>query len=344
MTLTYPELTRICRGFAMLLHSGVGLADGAFLLAREEQGPLAELLTALGTALDGGIPLSDALEESGAVPEHAWALVRVGETTGHLEGVLESLADYYETRSAVKQQLRQAVAYPALVLALMLVVLGVLLVKVLPIFEKVYASLGRSLTGAAAGLLHTGQILEALLPVLFGVLILMSVGAAVLYFCPKCRRKLVSFWQRRYADRGIGRKFSNAHFAQALSMGLAAGLPLDQCLELAKGLLHSIPGAAERCTLCAQALEEGISFTDAVEKADLLPPSQRRLLSVGIKSGNADRVLGKIAENLMAEAWSALDSAISAVEPALVLVSSGLVGLILLSVMLPLADILSVLG
>ena len=344
MTLTYPELTRICRGLALLLHSGVGLADGAFLMSREEQGDVAQLLETLGNHLDGGCPLSDGLEQSGAVPEHTWAMVRVGESTGRLEDVLNSLADYYESRTAVKKQIRSAVAYPGTVLMLMLVVIGVLLVKVLPVFEKVYASLGRSMTGAAAGLLHTGRILKGMLPVLFGLLVALALAAAVLYFCPKWRQKLVLFWQRRYGDRGIGRTFNDAHFAQALALGLSGGLSPEQCVDLAGELLREIPGAAQRCQRCAQALQAGADLREAVEKGDFLPPAQRRLLNVGLKSGSGEQVMEKIAENRMAEAREELDKAISSLEPTLVLITSGLIGLILLSVLLPLADILSMLG
>ena len=342
--MTYPELSRICRGFAMLLHSGIPLADGAYLLAREEQGQLSEQLTELGKALDQGVPLAEALEERGSFPEHLFAMIRVGETTGHLERVLENLGDYYETRSAVKKQIVSAVAYPGTVLALMLAVVGVLLVKVLPVFEKVYASLGRSMTGTAAGLLHTGKILEGCLPVLFCLLAALAALAAALYVSPKLGQKLIFAWQKRWGDRGISRKFNNAHFAQALALGLSTGLPPEACLGSAEKLLQGVPGAARRVKACREAVEAGASFDSALEEGALLPPSQHRLLRVGIKSGCAEQVMEKIAKSMMEEAWEDLDKAISAVEPTLVLICAGLIGLILLSVMLPLADILSVLG
>lgn len=343
MMLTYPELSRICRSFAMVLHSGIPLADGAYLLAREEEGALAELLKGLGKTLDAGAPLSEALARTGAFPEHLWAMVRVGETTGHLEPVLERLSDYYESRSAVKKQLLSALAYPGTVLLLMLLVIGVLLVKVLPVFEKVYGSLGRSMTGTAAGLLHTGKILEGCLPALFLLLAALGVCAAVLYFSPKLGQKLILVWQKHWGDRGIARKFNNAHFAQALALGLSGGLPPEDCLDLARQL-QTCPKAAKRVEESREALKAGASLDMALEKGELLAPSQRRLLAMGIQSGNAERTMEKLAQTAMEEAWEALDQAISSVEPTLVLICSGLIGLILLSVLLPLADILSVLG
>ena len=344
MTLSYPELSDICRGFALLLHSGVGVADGAFLLAREEQPPVQRLLNTLGESLDTGMPLSEAMKQSGAFMDHVCAMVRIGEETGRQEEALNALADYYEERSRSLRQIRSAVAYPAMVLVLMLIVVGVLLVKVLPVFDRVYASLGSRLTGPAAGLLYVGQLLEAGLPVIFGLLLILVAAAVTIRFCPALRKKLTAIWQRRYGDRGLARKFNNARFSRALAMGLASGLSLESCMSLAENLLQDAPGAARRCNQCARAMEEGVAFGNALEQAELLPPAQCRLLQIGSCSGNADRVMEQIADTMMTDAQDALEQAISGIEPAMVLASSLLVGLILLSVMLPLADILAVLG
>lgn len=344
MMLRDAELIRLCRGFALLLHSGIGLADGAFLLAREEQGSVKALLLTLGESMDSGSSLSCALEQSGAFPRHLWAMARVGETAGRLEDVLNSLAAYYETRQETRRQLRNAVAYPGTVLALMLLVIGVLLVKVLPVFEGVYTSLGATLGGAASLLLDLGRILGHALPVLFGVAVCLALSMLILYLRPELRQNLVRIWQRRFGDRGIGRKFNNAHFAQALALGFSAGLTPEQSVALAEELLQDVPGSARRCALCAKALQAGTSFCDALEQNDLLPAPQRRLLSIGLKSGSGQHVMETVARDLMEEAWQTLEQTVSAVEPAMVLVSSALVGLILLAVMLPLANILSVLG
>ena len=91
-------------------------------------------------------------------------------------------------------------------------------------------------------------------------------------------------------------------------------------------------------------MAEGASYGNALEQWELLPAAQCRLLQIGYRSGNVDKVMEQIADTLLEDARNALNRAISAIEPAMVLVSSVLVGLILLSVMLPLVDILTVLG
>lgn len=344
MALSNPELIKICRGLALLLDSGIGGAECAFLLAREEQPPLESVLNTLGEHLDRGFPMAEAMAEAGGFPDYVLTMVHIGQETGRLAETLAGLGDYYAENDRTLRQIRSAVAYPAMVLILMLLVVGVLLVKVLPVFDRVYASLGTRLTGVAAGLLHFGQLLEGALPVLAAVLLALAAAAVTLWLRASLREKVRGFWQKRWGDRGIARKFNNARFAQALALGLSSGMDLENSLSLAGALLREIPGAARRCDTCTQALEAGSSLAEALEQAQLMQSSQCRLLQVGLRSGSAERVLETIAEASMEDARQSLQSRISRIEPAMVLISSLLVGLILLSVLLPLADILAVLG
>lgn len=344
MLLKDLDTARICRELALLLHAGIGSADSIYLLAQDEQAPLKDQLEKIAEDLDRGVTLSEALHNGEIFSEYAWRMIQTGEDTGRLESSLHVLGDFYEERHRIGRQIKSAVAYPAMVLLLMLTVLAVLLIKVMPVFDRVYASLGSAMSGVAASLLYLGQGLDAILPVLFILLLVLLAGALFFRFYPALRAKVVLAWQTRFGDLGIARKFNNANFARAMAMGLASGMAMDACLELAQNLLQYSPGAVQRCAACAQSMEDGDSIREAVEKAKLLPPNQCQMLSMGMRSGNADSVMDSIAKTTLEDAQNALDDTISRIEPALVLICSLLVGLILLAVMLPLLDILSVLG
>lgn len=342
--LTNQEISDLCRGLALMLHAGIPLADGAHLMAQEEPEQNRELLTRLGQLLDGGTELSCAMAELDVFPDQVTGMVRIGEHTGRLEESLNSLAAFYEERRRIRTRLRSALAYPSMILLLMLAVLGVLLIQVLPVFDNVYASLGSRLTGLAAGLLQLGQLLEAALPVLLAVLAL-TVAAVLAAVCwAPFRDGCTRFAQTRFGDRGVSRKFNNARFARALAMGLGSGLPLEEALSLSRQLLSDIPGAAKRCDFCIARLENGATLAEAMRESELLPASACRMLTVGLRGGNSDRVMEEIADRLMEDASDALEAGISRVEPAMVLAASALVGVILLSVMLPLMNILSSIG
>ena len=338
------DIARLCRSLSLLLHSGISQADSLHLMAKEEGHPWDAVLAEMGTALDGGAYLSDVLENSGVFPRYVYGMVRIGEETGRTEEALTSLADYYNERCRVNKLIRSSLAYPSLILGVMLVVVGVLLIKVLHVFDAVYASMGSRLTGLAGGLLQAGQALEHLLPVLFGLLLLVILAAALFSLCPPCRRAMTQFFQKHLGDCGIFRKFHNARFARALAMGLQSGLSLDEAMDLARMLLSDAPSALRRCTDCMAMLAENMSLAEAVEKTGLLPPASGRLLALGLRGGSADAVMQTIADDLSQEAEDSLQSAIGRIEPAMVVAASVLVGVILLSVMLPLMNILSSIG
>ena len=339
-TLSYGEIAEVSLELSLLLHAGVGTGDALYLLG--EDSPHKKLLSAMADEVDGGAALASAMRSSAAFPTYACGLVEVGERTGRTEEALAALSRYYEDRVRMDRRVRSALLYPAVMLALMLVVIGVLLVKVLPIFDDVYASLGTRLTGVAAGLLTVGRWLEGALPVFWAVLAALVLIGFLFTAVGPLRRSLVSFWQRGHGDRGVSRKLNNARLAQAMAMGMASGLPLEEALGLSAGLVEG--GARRRCEDCRKRLDNGEALSAALKASGLLPASQSRLLELGQRGGAGDASMEKIARDLSEEGEAALDALVGRVEPALVLVCSVLVGLILLSVMLPLMHIMSAIG
>lgn len=344
MKLSHSETAHLCRGLSLLLHAGITLNEGVYLLAEEETDSFRTLLLELGGRMDMGAPLSDAMEESGAFPVHVTGMVRIGEETGRMEQTLDALAEYCEERFRTVRQIKNALAYPSMILLLMLGVLAVLLIKVLPVFDAVYASLGSRLTGVSAGLLYLGQLLQAAMPVLLVVLTFLAAAVVLFARWTAFREKVTAWYVCRFGDRGAARKFNNARFARGLAMALSSGMPLEEAIELSQKLLSDVPGAAARCAQCAEALQAGRSLSDAMGDAGLLPPAQSRMLAVGLRGGNADRVMEDVADKMMEEAGEALEHTVSKIEPAMVLAASLLVGVILLSVMLPLVNIMSTIG
>ena len=337
---TNEEIASLCLELSLLLHSGVGMGDALSLLA--EEGELPELLSAMAEQVDGGALLSAALRDSGCFPLYVCGLVEVGERTGRTEEALAALSRYYEDRVRMAHRVRSALLYPAVMLGLMLVVIAVLLVKVLPIFDDVYASLGGRLTGVASGLLALGRWLEQVMPVLWALLALVAVLVLAFAAAEPFRAKLLAVWRQSHGDKGVSRKLNDARLAQAMAMGMASGLPVEEAVALSAGLIEG--GARKRCQDCQSRLEGGESLSAALRSSGLLPTSQCRLLELGQRSGAGDSAMEKIAQDLTQEGEAALDALVSRVEPALVLVCSLLVGLILLSVMLPLMHIMAAIG
>ena len=345
LELTNLETADLCRQLALLMHAGVAAGDALNLLAEEEQNAeMRELLVSMTQDMDTGIFLSQAFENAGCFPVYITGLLQVGEQVGRIEETLTALANYYDEKERMERSLVSSLTYPAILLMLMAVVIVILLSQVLPVFNDIYASLGGKLTGMAGGLLLLGQALDGAIPYLCGLLFVVLGAVAVFSLNRKLRKKAIGLFAAKWGDRGIMRKMNQARFAQALSMGVTSGMPLEEATDLAAALLRDIPPLAQRCGECSRMLQEGENLAESLEKTDLMPAALCRLLTLGLRSGTGDSVMEEISTRMQNDAQQELESMVAKVEPALVLVTSVLVGAILLSVMLPLMNIMTTIG
>ena len=121
-------------------------------------------------------------------------------------------------------------------------------------------------------------------------------------------------------------------------------LEQEEALEQVRTLFVDVPGALKRCDKCLEMLEEGMELSVAMRENEFLQASYAKMLAVGMRGGNGDRVMTEVADRMMEDAGLALDNAVAKVEPAMVLAASVIVGMILLAVMLPLANIMASIG
>ena len=336
LRLSYEEIASLCNNLALLVHSGTGTADALAVLSEE--------LKAMSSEADMGEPLSRLFAKDGSFPKYLSSLLSVGERTGHTEESLNALSDYYYNQSRLSRQIRDALVYPSILLVVMLLVIGVLLIKVLPIFDDVYKQLGSGLSGIAGGLLSVGKWLSKIMPVLAVLLLIVVVFILVFANSEGFRGKVLAWWRKRHGGKGISWEVSSAHFSSAFAMGLSSGMPTEEAIELAAGVLSDVPAAKERCDEVVRLTGEGKSLPDALAAAKLLPSAEARLLSTALKSGSGEDSINEIAERLTFKGERSIRQAVSRVEPAIVIVSCVLVGLILLCVMLPLMNIMSAIG
>ncbi len=346
----YPELTNMALAdlfgqLSTLIHSGIQLYDGLDILSEEEKdATFKALLSELSKKVEEGTAFSDALSEAGCFSAHVVGLLKMGESVGRFEETLDSLSRYYEDRERTSRQLKRAVTYPLVLLFMMAVVIVVLLTRVLPVFDNVYASLGGSLTGPAAALLALGGILNKALPYVGIVLGVVIIASALVLMIPAAREKAKMLWTLTRGDKGMYRKINNANFAEALSMAISSGMPLEEGVETAARLLSDNPRAKKRCEECLSKLEENGDLVAALSETELLPESACHILKIGLRVGEGDETMKKIAARLTEEAGEAMEERVAKIEPALVIFTTLAVGAILLSVMLPLINIMKVIG
>lgn len=345
INLSKDYLSAFCLQLSLLLHSGISVGDGLHMLSEDEEDPAAkELLHSMSQEMDEGFQLSDVMEKSGCFPDYMVHMIRTGEETGRSEAALGALSDYYEEQRRLTERVQSAFFYPVILLLLMLLIIGIMLVKVLPIFNTVYKQLGGSMTGVANGFLKLGDALREGLPVLGVFLLLLTVTGLIFYFSDSLRGRVLGALKKKFGDRGILREISMARFASALSMGMMSGLTIEDAMHTAMGFHEGAEKVKESYEQCLKDLEAGEPLADSLKKAGIFPSLYCRMLSLGIKSGTGDEIMAEIAKRMEEDVSRSIEKMVSRIEPTIVIATSILVGVILLSVMIPLMNIMSSIG
>ncbi|MFV0401928.1 MAG: type II secretion system F family protein [Oscillospiraceae bacterium] len=331
------ELSAFSQQMAMLIQAGLPIREGLSLLAEENDDDSA-LYSAMYAGMEGGATFSEVLAAAGVFPGYYLRMVEAGERTGQLDRVTGSLGDYYRRKDEISRSIRSAVAYPLLMVFLMTVVGVVIIWKVLPVFAQVFRQLGSEPDGLARGFLRMGDWMGQYAYIVVGIILVIVVVVLVLRVLPGVRRVLQKWWDKLF--RGLSSNISMERFSSTLSMGISSGMDMDEALELAARLTAD-KEVDEKVELCRKQLEEGKSLSGAMTGSGLFTGLNARLLEVGNRTGALDEALGKIAEQYQRDIEERLEIVISRIEPTLVGILCCVVGIILLSVMLPLMGILS---
>ncbi len=323
-------LSSLCMELSLILKAGIPVSEGLSMLAEGQGGHAETLLKALAGSTDIGNTLYFSLEESGAFPAYMINMVRLGEETGRLESVLASLSSYYDRMHKLGSSIRSSIFYPAVLFVLMLIVVGVLMTQVLPVFSDVSEQLGIETSAVASVLTRIGMFLsDNALFILIGIVVLIAAAAFLIF--------------KFFAKTKLGQTIATARFAFAAAMSISGGLDLDSVLRLA-GNLTGNPYVKSKVETCEKLIGEGESFENAVNKSELFSPIYSRMLTVGQRTGSTDIVMDEIARRYEEFVNDDIEQKIGRLEPILIIVLSLLVGLILLSVMLPLMNIMTAIG
>lgn len=339
-----PYLSSFCMEMSLCLKAGISLSEGIYMLATDEMDrDLKEMLDGIYKKMDEGSSFEDALKSAECFPKYVIDMVEIGTKTGRLEDVMRALAGYYTRQEQITASIKNAVVYPFVLMFMLLLVIGVLVVKVLPIFNDVYNELGAEMSAIAVAIMNIGTAVTQYAAIILGVVVAVVVIAVIVSAIPSLSLKAVTLWNKVTAGRKVSKKISSARFASGMAMTLASGLDTDESLDMVERITEN-PVMLGRIKKCRELMASGELFVDAISKAEIFPSLYCRMLSIGFKTGTADSVMEEIARRSEVEVNEDIESIINKVEPTLVIIMSLIVGLILLSVMLPLMSIMTSIG
>lgn len=341
--LSNRELSVFFREMALLQKAGITPAEGVSeLLDDAKDDPV---LKQMKDVLNEGATFHDALKACNVFPSYVTGMVRIGEEAGALDTVLTSLADHYEREEGIRESIKSAVIYPCLMILMMLVIVFVLVTRVLPIFSLVFSQLGTSLSGISGALLHAGQVLNRYSIVLLIVLALLVLLFLYFYATAAGRKKAASFLEGFPPTKAIRKDIASGRFADALSLMFKSGIPLtEETMEMTKDLVDHREMRNDITRFYDLVEKESVNIPDALKNAGIFSGLYASLMRAGFKAGEQDAVMERIAVRYREDTDEKLYRLIGAIEPTLVIALSVIVGLILLSVILPLIGVMSNLG
>jgi type IV pilus assembly protein PilC len=282
-----------------------------------------------------GATLHSALKDTGYFPKYMINMIQLGEETGRLEEVLNSLSKYYDREDEIASGIKSAVAYPLVLSAVMIAVIVVMIAKVLPVFSQIYAELGSELTGTAAVLMKLSEYINRYLLIIIAV---MLFAALVLFIFFKTR-----FGKKFLMKTALSMSIASSRFANCMALALSSGLDTDQGLMLAEQLVDN-PYMASRIKKCRDLTASGRGFAEAVLTSGIFSKIYTSMITIGFRTGSMDEVMHQISEEYEEETDKQIAKFISVLEPTLVIILSIFIGLILISFLLPLIGIMSSIG
>jgi len=335
----------LCSELAMLLDAGLAVNDSIQVLQDDEPGSdgkavMQSIIDALGT----GEQFSTALKSSGLFPRYMIHMVEIGEKTGRLVQTLVALSEYYERQTRLSVTIKNSVIYPAILLILMIVVVLVLIVKVLPMFNDVFSQLGTQMSPLATSLMQFGGWLgdaSIVIAAIFGAIFILTFLAAIV---PSIRKGIAGFFSDKWGNRGIFGKIASSRFVFAMTLAMASGLDTSEAIDVAAAVSGGSKAVDEKHKRCVGLLDSGSTLSEALSGAEILSLQDGKMLSIGSRSGKADIAMAEIARRSDLNVRDSIDRLVGRIEPTLVIISSVIVGIILLSVMLPLMGIMTAIG
>lgn len=337
-------VSAFCESMAMMYRAGIPTEEALRILSEDSRASAFHESTCI--AHDGvlaGMTFSDSLQQPGCCfPSYMVHMVDTAETAGRLEDTLFSLAHYYEDRERLATKLRNAVTYPTILLVLLAIVMLVLVVIVLPVFSSVYQNLAGSISGSAFLYVQTAYVISYVALAITLVVAVVFLVGFVVGGTQNGARKIERIFEKFPYTRRAYYLSAIANFTSALATFLASGIDPDTAVaRLSEEVSHERLKA--QLVDIRQRMEGGESFSQATQKVDLYEPLYARMLVSGAKSGNLDSTLSYLARLTTEDATMQMDRIINRIEPLFAGFLTIALGLVLISIMLPLVGILGAL-
>ncbi len=339
------DLALVTRQIATLIQAGIPVEETLSAVASQsEKAPIRSMLLAVRAKVLEGHSLADSLGEyPNAFPKLYRSTVAAGEHAGHLDLVLNRLADYTEARQQARQKIQLAAIYPVILTVVAISIVVFLLAYVVPDIIKVFVNNGQELPPLTQGLLALSGFITQ-----WGWL--MALVLIALFFMFQVANRKESFrlaFHKRLLHMPFIKKLSRgtntSQFASTLSILNASGVPLVDAMRIASEVLSN-EYLKEKLKESAQSVSEGASLHRSLEQTGYFPPMMVHMIASGESSGELDQMLERTARHQESDLQGLIEALVGLFEPLMLLVMGGVVLIIVLAIMLPILNMSNLVG
>jgi general secretion pathway protein F len=330
------DLSLLTRQIATLVRSGLPLEEALMAVSEQTERPrIRNIIMGVRAKVMEGHALADGLSDFPAVfPELYRATVSAGEQSGHLDTVLERLADYTESREQLRSRTLTAMLYPVLLFIVCVSIVAMLLTFVVPKIVKQFENSKAELPFLTQILIAISDFLRSWGLLTLVVLILAIVGFVRWLRDPAARRRFHSFLLRLPLVGRVVRGNNTARFARTFSTLTSSAVPVLEALRISGEVVTNLP-MRDAVQDAAARVREGAPIGRSLGTSKIFPPMMIHLISSGETSGDLETMLDRAATNQEREMDSILGAAVGLLGPLMILVMGGLVLLIVLAMLLP---------
>ncbi|HIO92845.1 MAG TPA: type II secretion system protein GspF [Leucothrix mucor] len=334
------ELALFTRQLATLTQSGSPLEEALAVTAKQsERKNLRHIISAVRSRVIEGHSLAGGLQLFPSVFPHMFrATVAAGEQSGHIDAVLDRLADYTEDRQVLQQKIATALVYPVILTILSIAIVAGLLGFIVPQIVAVFENMGQELPIMTRMIIALSDLI-----IDYGLYVLAAIILAIVIFkkmitIPKWEYRYHNFLLRIPGIKKMVRGLNTARFARTLSILASSGVPILDAIGISAQVIQNIP-MRQAVQDAAVKVREGKPIYKALEQSGYFPPMTIYLIASGENSGKLDDMLERAAVQQERETDSMMTGMLSIFEPMLILIMGGVVMTIVLSILLPILNL-----
>ncbi len=335
------EIAVFCRQFAIMINSGIPILGCLEILKTQPYtAMLRTIIDRVHEDVKGGLMLSEAIDKHKKVfPDFFRSMIKVGEISGKLDDVLTSLADYYETDGAMKKKISGALAYPCILLVMMIAVVILMMLYIVPTFRASLAQVNVEIQGltkvvydASDFMLANGLTILAIIIVIGLIIFFIARTKGGKMFFAKLGMKLPIIGQ-------INTDLLTSRFARAFSLLLSSGMDIIDAMESVSIIIGNVY-AQKRFKQATEDVRHGMSLTMAFDLYKIFPQMLVQMVSIGEKTATLDEVLNRSYSFFDNQVENSVTKLTSILQPVMLVIMGVIVGALFIAIYSPILDMM----